>query len=263
LEGNDQTVPGFLDLTSGRFTSDPAAPVSAQSYSWIGKRWLSVAPQMQSPDGRRYAYDGSDGIHVVDAALGTDRMILSNPPGQGLAYAAQGIYLSKHGAYAGHLGLWLLNPDTGGVVQILPQSVAFDELGSGAAWYSDARQEGPTPSTLYRIDLATAQRDVWYSQPNIWVVHLGTDSQGRPLVGWSDTRNLNEETVAMMASPGKATIIRQGPTDYTPWIVSVSDVHGLWFRSMTLAQPLWLLDSNDQVITVAQAAVKPLGACRV
>ena len=216
---------------------------------------------MLAPDGKHYTYQGPDGVHNVDLVTGADRTVLSNPPGVLLQYADDGIYLSKYGAYAGHLGLWRLNPQTAELTQVLPESVAFDELGSGAAWYIEPRSEAPTPSTLYRIDLTTRQRQVWFSQPNIWVVHLGTDPLGRPLVGWIDLQTSGDTTIATMTAAGQSTVIQRGPQETVPWLVAATDSHGLWFRSGQAKWPLWLLQPNDQVITVAQAGVQPLGAC--
>jgi hypothetical protein len=261
LVGDDQTLPGFLDLSSGHFASDPTAPVGAQSYSWIGRQWLPVGPEMQSPDGKHYAYSGADGIHDVDLVSGVDGDVLSSPPGQLLLYATDGIYLSKNGGYAGHLGLWRLNPVTAALTQLLPETIAFDQLGGGAAWYIEPRSEGPSPSTLYRIEFGSATRHVWYSQPNTWVVHLGTDPAGRPLVGSADTRNLSQETLLVVPTAGTAIAIQSGAVETTPWFVALTDPHGLWFQSTSASAPLWLLRSDDQLITVARAAVRPLGSC--
>lgn len=83
---------------------------------------------MQSPDGSRYAFAAADGIHDVDLRSGVDRKLVLSTPNQVVEYGADGIYVTKYGAYSGHLGLWLLNPLTAGLKQLLPVSVAFDEL---------------------------------------------------------------------------------------------------------------------------------------
>jgi hypothetical protein len=217
---------------------------------------------MLAPDGTHYAYDDQDSIHDVDLASGADRVLLSNAPGVVVQYAQDGIYISKYGAYAGHLGLWRLNPQTAALVQILPKSVAFDSLGSGAAWYIEPRSEGPVPTTLTRIDLGTGARQVWSSQTNTFVVHLGTDPAGQPLVGSHELRSGADQKVSVMISPGQGTVIHSGPLETSPWIIAVTDTHGVWFRSMTLAQPLWLLRSGDEFVKVASAAVWPLGPCK-
>ena len=262
LVSDDQSLPGFLDLSSGHFASDPAASLDARSYSWIGRQWLSVGPEMQSPDGKHYAYTSGDGIHDVDLISGVDRRLLSNAPGQLLQYASDGIYLSKSAGYAGHLGLWRLNPSSAALTQVLPETIAFDELGSGAAWYVEPRTEGPSPSTVYRIDLGSGARQVWYSQSNTWAVHLGTDPAGRPLVGSADTRDLSQESLSVVPSAGRATVIGSGSVDSVAWFVALTDGNGLWFQSSSVSAPLWLLRSDDQLVKVEQAAVRPLGACR-
>jgi hypothetical protein len=258
----DQRV-GFLDLSNGIFESDPSAPANAQSYSWIAHRWLPAPPEMVAPDGTHYAYAAPDGIHDFDLASGVDRNLLSGAtPNQVVEYGAQGIYVTKYGAYAGHLGLWLLDPVTGTLKQLLPAGVAFDDLGSGAAWYSDSRNEVPSPGSLYRIELGTAARTVWFKEPNIWVVHLGTEASGTPLIGYADTRNPDQVTLATMSGPGQFKVIRTGPNATMAWIGSVTDAHGIWFDSNTNGAPLWLLQADDSLVQVAQAAVRPMGRCQ-
>jgi len=258
----DDQVKGFLDLNTGRFEPDPSALVDAQSYSWFAHRWLPVPPEMQSPDGRRYAYAAGDGIHDVDLTTGVDRKLVSSTPNQVVEYGADGIYVTKYGAYSGHLGLWLLNPLTAALKQLLPVTVAFDALGGGAAWYSDSRSDGPpSPDTLYRIDLGTGLRTVWFQMPNIWAVHLGTDATGKALVGYLDVRTSDPVTLAVMSGPGQALVIRTGPNATMAWILSVTDSHGMWFDSNSDVSPLWLLQADDQLVEVAKAPVRPLGAC--
>jgi hypothetical protein len=216
---------------------------------------------MLSPDGTHYAYDAQDGIHDVDLASGADRLLLSNAPGVVFQYAKEGIYISKYGAYAGHLGLWRLNPQTSALAQVLPEGVAFDQLGSGSAWYVEPRSEGPQATTLTRIDLSTGERQVWSSRPNTFVVHLGTDPAGRPLVGWADLSNGGDEKLLIMTGPGQGTVIHTGPPETSPWIVGATDMHGVWFESETLGAPLWLLQADDAIVKVALAPASPLGSC--
>ena len=254
-------IKGFLDLNAGRFQPDSTAPASAQSYSWFAHRWLPVPPEMQSPDGSRYAYAAADGIHDVDLISGVDRKLLSSTPNQVVEYGPDGIYVTKYGAYSGHLGLWLLNPLTAALKQLLPVSIAFDALGDGAAWYSEPRIDVPSPDTLYRIDLGTGSRTVWLQKPNTWAVHLGTDATGKALVGYLDVRSPDQVALAVMSGPGEARVIRTGPTETMAWILSVTDSHGMWFDSNSEVSPLWLLQADDQLVEVAKAPVRPLGAC--
>ena len=164
--------------------------------------------------------------------------------------------------HRGHLGLWRLNPLTAALKQLLPVTVAFDALGGGAAWYSDSRSDGgPSPDTLYRIDLGTGLRTVWFQKPNIWAVHLGTDATGRALVGYLDVRTSDPVTLAVMSGPGQALVIRTGPNATMAWILSVTDSHGIWFDSNSDVSPLWLLQADDHLVDVAEAPVRPLGAC--
>jgi hypothetical protein len=177
-------------------------------------------------------------------------------------YGADGIYVTKYGAYSGHLGLWLLNRHTAALKQLLPVSVAFDELGGGAAWYSDSRSDGgPSADTLYRIALGTGLRTVWFQKPNVWAVHLGTDASGYALIGYLDVRTTDPVTLAVMSGRRQVLVIRTGPNATMPWILSVTDSHGMWFDSNADVSPLWLLQADDKLVEVAKAPVRPLGAC--
>ena len=257
----EDQVKGFLDLNTGRFEPDPKAPADAQSYSWFAHRWLPVPPEMQSPDGTHYAYAAANGFHDVNLITGVDRKLVSSTPNEVIEYGADGIYVTKYGAYSGHLGLWLLNPLTAALKQLLPLSVAFDALGGGAAWWENSAGEVPSPNTLYRIDLGTGSRTVWFQKPNIWAVHLGTDTTGKPLVGYSDTRTLDQSTLAVMSGPAQVHVIRTGPNETMAWIHSVTDSHGMWFDSNADVSPLWLLQADDHLVEVAKAPVRPFGAC--
>ena len=104
LDGNaDQgTVPGFLDLATGHFASDPATEMVKMpgswddwrtvatpvlrgflgiSYSRSAGRWLPADWQQVAPHGQHYAYpevptpNVNLKLHVVDTAAGTDRVI--------------------------------------------------------------------------------------------------------------------------------------------------------------------------------------------
>jgi hypothetical protein len=93
-------VPGFLDLSTGRFVSDPAAELTKVPNSWddwrtvatpvlrgftgitysrAARRWIPADRLQVSPDGVHYAYPEVPSpnvdlhLHVVDLAAGTDR----------------------------------------------------------------------------------------------------------------------------------------------------------------------------------------------
>jgi hypothetical protein len=104
-------------------------------------------------------------------------------------------------------------------------------------------------------------RTVWFQKPNIWAVHLGTDATGKALVGYVDIRTPDQVTLAVMSGPGQALVIRTGPNATMAWIPSVTDSHGIWFDSNSYVSPLWLLQADDHLVEVAEAPVRPLGAC--
>jgi hypothetical protein len=200
LSGSDDgSVPGFLDLSTGHFVSDPAAELTKIPNSWddwrtvatpelrgwIGvtytraaRRWLPADRNQVSPDGVHYAYpevptpNVALHLHIVDLAAGTDTVVLTGTSWGILDYRAEGIYVTKTPYYGGesNAGLWLMNPVDGSVRQVLPETDTTLFLGGAAAWGSD---KPILPTVLYRYDLVTGARSVWFTEQNRNVQFVG------------------------------------------------------------------------------------------
>ena len=149
---------GFIDVASGRFTSDsqsvmvfdsakalyrtPSQPylfgtggtdataLTAASYDLAKGRWLPVPRQYVSPDGSLYAYavgtpGAAHGVHLVDVTTGADKIVPSTTtiPNDHAnyfvaGYLQDGVYLNRFGQGGPRAGLWRLNPASGSIVQV-------------------------------------------------------------------------------------------------------------------------------------------------
>lgn len=284
---DDATPPGFLDLTTGRFLSDPNSRMSkvlgswddwhtvvkpvlrgflGVTYSWSARRWLPADRAAVSPDGLHYAYPEVPKpnvglkLHVVDLRTGADRVVSTGVNWGIVDYRSDGIYVAKTTYYSGegNAGLWRINPITGSVLMVLPETATTLSLGGGAAWGSDHALE---PTVLYRYDLATGLRTVWFARSNTFVEYRGAVSDGRPLVNtWSGNASPTF-SLMLLSGPSRGSVLyTSGAQEVAPGRgPAITDSHGVWLGSTA---GLWLLQPNGKLIKVTSAPVYPLGDCR-
>jgi hypothetical protein len=277
-------VPGFLDMNTGHFVSDPTSEMTKVPNSWddwrsvasptlrgftgitysrSARRWIPAERAQVSPDGVHYAYpevptpNVNLRLHVVDLAAGTDTVISTGTNWGILDYRTEGIYVTKTRYYSGesNSGLWLMDPLDGSVRQVLPETATTLFMGGSAAWGS----ERPLlPTTLYRYDLTTGARTVWLTRPNRYVQFIGVDDLGNPLVSVSSTSGSSRELWVVSARSQGAVLYPAsaagGPLDGIPLL----EPHGVWFGG---AGGLWLLQPGGKLVHVSTAQVQPLGGC--
>ena len=275
------TTPGFLDLRNGQFASDPAAGSQDwMTYSWPARRWLPVRYNQVAPDQMRYAYVGDNGaqfppqsqgnLHVVDIAAGTDRIVLKGGPWTSqnsgvwgiIRYAAEGIYVQKEAATSeGNWGVWLVDPVTGAMRQIIPESIRNASFGSGAAWTGNS-SDVPSSSGVYRIDPSTGDRVLWFSKPNPWLWYADSDASGKPLMQWIQQAPAPSE-LWLLSGPSQGTLLYSGSQYSIPFpSQTATDAHGVWAGSLSRGSALWLLTTDDKLIRVANTPVEVLGTCQ-
>lgn len=125
LTGSDDgSVPGFLDLATGYFVSDPAAELTLIPNSWDdwrtvatpvlrgftgitysrgARRWIPADRLQVSPDGVHYAYvevptpNVNLRLHVVDLAAGTDKVVSTGTNWGILDYRTEGYLRHPNG----------------------------------------------------------------------------------------------------------------------------------------------------------------------
>ena len=275
------TIPGFLDLNNGHFASDPAAGSQDWvTYSWPAHRWLPVRYNQVAPDQMRYAYVGDTGsqfppqsqgnLHVVDVAAGTDRIVLKGGPWTSQAsgvwgiirYSPDGIYLQKEAAASeGNWGVWLVDPLTGAMRQIVPDSIRNTSFGSGAAWTGNST-DVLSSSGVYRIDPSTGDRVLWFSKPNPWLWYAGSDASGKPLIQWIQQAPAPSE-LWILEGPSQGSLLYSGPQEAIPFPGSYAvDSHGVWSGSASTRGAFWLLTTDDKLVKMSDTWVEVLGTCQ-
>ena len=275
------SFPGFLDLNNGHFVSDPAGGSQDWvTYSWPAHRWLPVRYNQVAPDEMRYAYVGDTGtqfqpqsqgnLHVVDVADGADRVVLKGGPWTSqesgvwgiIRYAPEGIYLQKEAdASEGNWGVWLIDPFTGVMRQIFPESIRNTSFGSGAAWTGNST-DVLSSSGVYRIDPSTGDRVLWFSKPNPWLWYADSDASGKPLIQWIQQAPAPSE-LWVLSGPSQGTLLYSGSQNSIPFPSQTAmDSRGVWAGSLGGGSALWLLTDDDKLIQVANIPVEVLGACQ-
>jgi hypothetical protein len=260
------------------------APRAESPTSWPAHRWLPVRYDQVAPDLLHYAYVGemtsagrtdfppqSQGnLHVVDVAAGRDRVVLKGGPWTSqqsgvwgvIRYATEGIYLQKE-AYAssGNWGVWLVDPVSGAMREILPESIANTSYGSGAAW-TGSSTDVLTSSAVYRIDPSTRERVLWFSKPNPWLWYAGSDASGKPLIQWIQQAPAASE-LWVLSGPSQGSRLYSGPQNGIPFPSrTATDSRGVWAGSLNGGSALWLLTNDDKLVKVADIPVEVLGTCQ-
>ena len=256
---------GFLDLSTGRFTVDGSAS-TVGSYSWGARRWVPVPYNQVAPDGLHYARvedagSGNTRVHVVDLASGGDRVLMKDGPWYVADYASEGVYVEKRNTAANY-GLWLLDPATGDVRQVLPESVVGLTLGGGAAWVEDVVSEGPVARAVYRIDLVTGVRTLWFSRTLPFAVYYASDASNKAIVSWESVAiNDHATELWLLSRPQEGVLLYSGSHEGEPFPSAVVDANGVWFAGNSSKASLWLLTPANELRKVAATPVQPLGGC--
>jgi hypothetical protein len=126
-------------------------------------------------------------------------------------------------------------------------------MGGAAAWGSD---RAILPTVLYRYDLVSGARSVWFSRSGRNVQFIGSDDAGHPIVVVFSTTDTKRE-LRLLTGPSKGTVIYPGdggPDGRNP----VIDSHGVWLGG---AAGLWLLQPGGQLVKVSTAPAQALGGC--
>jgi hypothetical protein len=284
---------GWLTFPSATFQSDPKAnvhlpvapsgPVS-KSYDKAFERWLPVARDSISPDGKHYVYadppypgmyaQGSvppSRIRVVDTASGADHSF--NPGNVGadsswwvLDYENEGVYLAVLGyGPSAPLGLWLLDPSSGTVRQIDSTRI-WQSISGGAAWGTDdaLTGHGPGPgSRLMRMDLKTGAIVSWYKRTDVEFIVAGADAAGHPVL---QVTTLGAPAIILVTAQNTAAPLSIAAGSSAPvigiYIHPVSDSHGMWLGDTSGSISLYTAATGiKKMAQVGSAEVTAGGGC--
>jgi hypothetical protein len=254
-----------MTLPGGAYADDPASGVASpfspdqhKSYDWALKRWLPVPTANVAPDGLHYAYltpDIRPGVHVVDIATGSDRLLGLPRTWLIVAYASEGIYLGGMDAStAGFYGLWVMNPTTGEVKSVSGGGL-WGLVGSGAAVGHDPAADY---QTVVRLDLASGHEEVWSGQG---FLPIAIDGAGR-LIGARSAGSLGADSIEVLSGPITVAATYHGPDfvmgfpfpEISPAVV---DGDRVWIGGM---HGIYLLTSGG-ILKVSDSGGIPVGGC--
>lgn len=278
---------GFLKFPEGTVTEDPSAPAGSFFYDRAFARWLPVAREAVSNDGRRYAYttgsayqNTSGTVHVVDLGSGADRTVYSgNTVFRVVSFAPEGIYLTLQAPEGRSRGLWIQDPD-GGAARLINRDAVDPWVAGGAGWGVDFDTSDPNPAPggiespfnrLVRIDLQTGGTTSWFTWLGADIFLDGVDYSGNPFVGAgrpmpSDPGNETEEFWVITAR-GAGQRLFAGPTDHPlPTRLGAIENHGAWFAGgygPTSPSTIWLYSGGAIRVaaTVNLDSLRVAGGC--
>jgi hypothetical protein len=110
---------GFVDLATGVFQADAAAPAGSVTYDRAVGGWVPVRASAIAPDGSGYTYvrpgSATFELHVVDARTKADRIIWTGPGGVGfpVEWQSDGIHVTTTPEGGGRTQGWLVSPSGG------------------------------------------------------------------------------------------------------------------------------------------------------
>ncbi len=250
-------------------------------------RWLPVARQAVSPDGRRYAYtEGwtvtppvAPRVHIVDAATGTDIRVVTMPDVQPYAvvdFTSTAIYLVISYEGTGP-GVWRLDPATGTVTKV--SDGHYQPAGAGWVSVVDPRDPNPTRSALdgqpqpNRIDRTDGAGGAvtWFYRPGHAVYATAFTGNQALLVQVSSQVN----TAAMftteywlVSAPGKQVKLAgydgnaPVPSPYldfaSGFFSAIADVHGIWIGGQ---HSLYLVKPSGDILRVFGESAYPANGC--
>jgi len=279
----------LLDLASGRilydrgggFERDANGLTHTTAYPTLfgpssgyfdrrGGGWLPVSnAAVISPDGSRYAYsffnpDTSGQLHVVDVASGRDRTIsLTRDFWAVLAFPSRGIYLDKRYEVIGP-GLWLVDPDSGAVQQVLKDGTV-DVVEGSDAWLETRNPTDilPPPPTMGEAHNQVVKRDLATGSTTTWLYRPGSQLAVAAVVNGSPVvSRYTGSTVEllMVTSPDQAQRIDLPfTTDRYPSVSGfVSDPQGLWLGT---ADGVYLWSARTGGALITNEVATPAGTC--
>jgi len=278
---------GFLSVRDGRVTDDPkggfvvgdllshsqASPVLygqvPAAYDRPAGRWVPTGVGALSPDGSRYAYMDYGHpfdfqLHVVEVATGRDRVVaLPSGPWAVVGFTSDGIYI--HQSYEGiGPGLWLVNPDSGAVLQLF-KDAAVDLVSGQVAWIEARDTTDPLPeppgigganNEIRGRDLKTGVTTRWFYRSGSGV-RVQAAADGTIIVGGYDSAGTY---LWALRAPGQAVPITvPGSGDAVPWMGGlVADSNGWWLGSL---DGIYLWTERTGAILVSESLAAPAGTC--
>ena len=268
---------GWVTFPGGQFVRDPASlsvrtDVNYPSYdraigAWVPAEWEKVAP-----GGASYvvtSYNSTPPLYLADAKTGNRRLILPTEhegpiPGSAwkvVQYASEGIYLwtGNGGMEMPVPGLWLLNPETGGV-RLIDGSHYWGMVSGGVAWGLDEAGTRASASKVYRLDLSTGQVSTLYDSKTL-IRLVSPTPDGEILIDYGE---IGSPRLALLAGPGSFTPIELPPAFPPIYNAHLSQL-GVWLAIYGEAWSgiaLYVKGEGVTIMARSQLWVDAAGDCR-
>jgi len=218
---DDPAPGGWVTFPGGAFVRDQTSlpgrlATHIPSYDRSLGIWVPVESNNVAPDGATYVLTNENSLqnpsafYLVDAKTGIRRLLLSRTgptktsSWKVVKYASEGIYLYavSQGMESSVPGLWLVDPQTGGV-RLVDGSRYWSVISGGTAWALDPPVYSPGDLTkVYRLDITTGKVSLAY-QARTQVNLLSPTPEGDLLIAYGD-----------MASPKLGLLV--APNSFIP-----------------------------------------------
>lgn len=218
------------------------------SYDGLAGRWVPVDLSALSPNGLSYAYgyqppgqSNASQIRLVDVRSGKEHVAFTGPSPNGydvVGFTSDGVYFTR-GA-PGSNGLWRLDPTSDDATPLTSIPIRWRDANHGAAWATQPNpqhpvleQGGPVFDQLLRVDLTSRATAQWLTLTGQFLVVIGVDGDGHPLVqSVSTTAN----RLIVVTTQATATTIYSGPgngasgfLELSAFNTAVPDGNRTWF----------------------------------
>ena len=272
----------FINFPAGTLTP---AGTGGLSYDQVVERWLPVARNAISPDGRQYAIakgalspPSPTRIHIVDAATGTDLRVAAMPDSRTYAVAdftSAGVSLVPSGDPI-ETGVWRLNPETGTLTKT---SDGYYQAPLGE-WVGVVDPRDPNHQVSHatgspkpqadRIDRrdASGKTTTWMYKAGYWLYWFAF--VGSPLLLVHASRVVDAAAGSkdyqywLVSGPGRSTRLAGFSGDelspYRDLVFGsgMADQHGIW---VTGARSVYLIRRNGSINLVANHGGVPVNGC--
>jgi len=245
--------------SNGELTTDASPTLHSSGHSGlpfydrVQRRWVPAATVQSTPDGASYAYVTSDAsrptkveVHIVDVRSAAEKLFQVAIPRYDTGFevfdfSAAGIYLVGSQVDRRPAGVWLMNPTTGAIRQLV-QVTDLMAVRGGYGWIGRVDPRDPAPpkqvkgsqpfNSIVRVDLATGVPMTWFYRPGAEVELMGFDGKGWPVVRFFEHNGPSDrsETWLVPAPSKQGILIYAGALSLGPL---QGDGDRLWFGGST------------------------------
>ena len=242
---------GWINFPGGQFTADSASNVSLPGQNWAQglthslalNRWLPVARDQVTPDGKSYVYSDGQTVWLVAAGQSPRALkmpVLSTYPYWDLIAAeSSGVYITPSAYDTSVTGLYRLGY-TGDPRLIT--SKGYWTATDGTFAYGTLTRDVPqgAANTIVKLNIATGAIQSLFTQPGMLSSVAGFDAAGAPVLLVVESKPQPTVAQIWVASPGGATKLYETAVSSQPGMGPrltfsvfsvVADSNGTWIAT--------------------------------